>query len=517
MEYNTYYKGGLLITEDSQFSNDKYGITPELSTILQDLFFEINVNKVKSFTTKKIIKLIEQYPKCPQLKNYLAVAYQSRGERDKLNEINQQILIDHPDYLFGLFGLVTKQINENKFDEALTTLGSTLLLKDLYPDRDLFHLAEVLGYFKLVIMYYAGLGKLAEAEEVLQQMKEINKEHIDVEEAEGLLYDLRMKTSLNYLTNLNSKKKKRGINILENIPQITKPPKFNHTEINYLYANDITIEQELIHEILALPKQTLIEDLESLLKDAEFRFGHFYSLKDNKFLDFPLHAIFLLMELKSESSLPKILNFLKGDEEFLDFWLGDHITETLWQCLYKLAFNNTKALAAVLIDDNYYTFIKSTVSEALCQMALHNQHKQDEISDIYCATLNYYNASNFDEELIDKNYLGMLIGDVIDTNQKQLLPIIKELYEKDFVDTMVNGDFNYLKKAFDNLNVNYHKMDINNIFEIYENTTYNLGSNYYENEFQDWGSLEPIKADPKIGRNEPCPCGSGKKYKKCCI
>ncbi len=21
----------------------------------------------------------------------------------------------------------------------------------------------------------------------------------------------------------------------------------------------------------------------------------------------------------------------------------------------------------------------------------------------------------------------------------------------------------------------------------------------------------------KIGRNEPCPCGSGKKYKKCCI
>jgi len=21
----------------------------------------------------------------------------------------------------------------------------------------------------------------------------------------------------------------------------------------------------------------------------------------------------------------------------------------------------------------------------------------------------------------------------------------------------------------------------------------------------------------KIGRNEPCPCGSGKKYKKCCL
>jgi hypothetical protein len=25
-----------------------------------------------------------------------------------------------------------------------------------------------------------------------------------------------------------------------------------------------------------------------------------------------------------------------------------------------------------------------------------------------------------------------------------------------------------------------------------------------------------VRAEPKIGRNEPCPCGSGKKYKKCC-
>ena len=27
----------------------------------------------------------------------------------------------------------------------------------------------------------------------------------------------------------------------------------------------------------------------------------------------------------------------------------------------------------------------------------------------------------------------------------------------------------------------------------------------------------PFKRDiPKVGRNEPCPCGSGKKYKHCC-
>ena len=27
---------------------------------------------------------------------------------------------------------------------------------------------------------------------------------------------------------------------------------------------------------------------------------------------------------------------------------------------------------------------------------------------------------------------------------------------------------------------------------------------------------EPTVAEPRVGRNKPCPCGSGKKYKKCC-
>jgi len=30
-------------------------------------------------------------------------------------------------------------------------------------------------------------------------------------------------------------------------------------------------------------------------------------------------------------------------------------------------------------------------------------------------------------------------------------------------------------------------------------------------------NIEPVRTEPKIGRNDPCPCGSGLKYKKCCI
>jgi preprotein translocase subunit SecA len=38
-------------------------------------------------------------------------------------------------------------------------------------------------------------------------------------------------------------------------------------------------------------------------------------------------------------------------------------------------------------------------------------------------------------------------------------------------------------------------------------------------DFDDEDEYEPtiIRQEPKIGRNYPCPCGSGKKYKKCCL
>ena len=36
------------------------------------------------------------------------------------------------------------------------------------------------------------------------------------------------------------------------------------------------------------------------------------------------------------------------------------------------------------------------------------------------------------------------------------------------------------------------------------------------NEARDFSSRKPIKKGKKVGRNDPCPCGSGKKYKQCC-
>ena len=61
--------------------------------------------------------------------------------------------------------------------------------------------------------------------------------------------------------------------------------------------------------------------------------------------------------------------------------------------------------------------------------------------------------------------------------------------------------------------------------EYLENTLYSSAtvlycSNAFSQVFDIISAPKPestIPTDVKIGRNEPCPCGSGKKYKNCCM
>jgi SEC-C motif domain protein len=43
-----------------------------------------------------------------------------------------------------------------------------------------------------------------------------------------------------------------------------------------------------------------------------------------------------------------------------------------------------------------------------------------------------------------------------------------------------------------------------------------LDNRWYFTDGKIAGATTFVRAEEKIGRNDPCPCGSGKKYKKCC-
>jgi len=305
-------------------------------------------------------------------------------------------------------------------------------------------------------------------------------------------------------------------------------PKFIHSQIENLYRYGIRFPQDILTEILQLPRQELISDLELVLQDAVVRYDYFFDLEwkeENN--HFPLHAIFLLMELNATESLDKIFHFLSDDDDIMHFWIGDHITMTIWQCFYKLGFHNTVRLKEFLIKPHANTFSKISVSAALAQMALHNPERKDEIENLYHEVLHYF-AELTDPNItddIDTDYIALVICDIIDCRFSSLLPEIKELYEKSYVSLGVVGSYESVEESINSTYKYDERRGIFNIFELYQHILdtwygYNMENrnNHQNMEFpDDEFQYTPLRRSPKIGRNESCPCGSGKKYKKCCL
>ena len=512
---------GYNITTDPQFQNERCGNTPELVRQMESLYFETQDKKNKKIIDK-LTGLILKYPKSPQLKNYLSVAYSVQKKMDKAFEVNQWILAEHPDYLFAKINLANEYISKGEPEKVPQILGETMEIKALYPERDLFHLAEVTGFYKIAIRYFTAIENLELAETRFEILNEIAPEHPDTESAETFLFKLRVLKSAERMKEENAKKITPVI--CKSVPPSKKisAPQFNHPQISDLYNFGLRIPSQKLIDIIALPRTTLIQDVEKILEDAVERYDYFSDMDwDEDTHNFVIHALVLLKEINAEESLPNIFLFLEYDNEFLEFWIGDHMTETLWQCFYTLGFNNTNALKQFLLKPCVDTYVKTTVSEALLQMVLHHPEKRNEILNIFTEVLTANLNATTDDNLIDSDFLGLSISDSIDADFYELLPIIKQLYDKEYVSIGINGDYEDVEKEFrEPIKIN-NKLEVFSIVDLYENIL-NTWAGYKDDMDDepdyDYKPIEHQQAvSTKIGRNEPCPCGSGKKYKKCCL
>ena len=144
----------------------------------------------------------------------------------------------------------------------------------------------------------------------------------------------------------------------------------------------------------------------------------------------------------------------------------------------------------------------------------------------YAQLFDFFADSVPEDNVIDSDAIALIICTVIDMNLKELLPRIKELYQKQYVAEGICGDYQSVEKDIKNPLKYPEKHDLLNMAERYEKIT-TTWAGYTEEDkdidfddyvdYDDIPEIEPIRTQPKIGRNEPCPCGSGKKYKKCCM
>jgi hypothetical protein len=497
-------------------------------------------------TIKKLERLVEQYPRVPALYNYLSIAYVNHGNTVKFDKLNDLMVTRFPGYSVSRINQATRHIVNKDFDKAEEILGNSMELTAFLPNRSVFHVSEVAQFYETTVRFFLRKRQFDVAESRLELLKDISKNfnnfHNDrIKQLEDEKADIRETIRYeNYVKFQVAGARKPWVVEQE------KMPNFVHPEIQWLYENDFELPKEKIEHLLALPRITLIADLHKVLDDAMARYDFFQEndLDENQYF-FPCHAIVLLGELAAKESLPHALNLLRQDDEWTGYWFSDMVTEIFPVLFYKiLGDNDWYLLKNYLLEPNNDTFQRMAIPKAVTIAGYHHPEKRQKAIDFLEDILNdFYDNRQKYQDIIDTDLNEAIVANLIELESKASLPLIEKLFEADLLQGDMSGDLEEIKIAFstqEQREFDFAKLPT--VFELYEKMAAwhkpmpegehaalleKIAANERELEEnkrelaktkQQYEHLikQPMDVTPKVGRNEPCPCGSGKKYKKCC-
>ena len=501
------------------------GITPELRKLL-----EITIKKVlnkKRNVKDDILKLIEQYPHLPQFKNYLSTYYSYNDELEEAFKINQQIVKEHPDYFFGKINLAMEYLSKKKFEKIPEILGEAMEIKSLYPNREVFHIEEVMSFLKVAAEYFVETGNIEAAESRLKIMEDLDKDNDKTKHTAERINIYNMEKNYEKLKNLIEKARHP-----EHIPkkkyrQTTEAPSFFNPEIKLLYQNGFQIDFKIIKKLLELQRDNLIDDLKKVVTDSIVRYKYFKKIEwDDRTHSFLLHAFFLLCELKAEEALDTVLDVFRQNDKFLDYWISDLLTEYMWMVIYGLGQNKLDVLREYILEEGNYTYARTSVSEAVTQTGLNFPERRNEIIQWYYSVFNFFIEQKDNDKLIDTSLTDLMLCDVLDLKPTELEETIVKIYDAEIAGLEVVGELDKLLRDLHSKNYKVYRRKKFSLEEIYkdfsewEKRAEKQSAEIKRN--QNFDRDENTKEYPSlpeeysnIGRNEKCPCGSGLKFKKC--
>jgi DNA-binding Lrp family transcriptional regulator len=321
-------------------------------------------------------------------------------------------------------------------------------------------------------------------------------------------------------------------------------PKFNHPEVIAFYEHDLSIPQEKVSEILALPRETLIQDMEMMIDDVIERYEFFQDYPDeDKWWELPEHALWVLVELDAKESLPKVLEILNQDDEFMEFWFGDYSTENFWEILYYLGGDSLGLLRkAVMRPGDWIGRLIPCITVE--QIGIYHPERRGEMIAWLGSIMEEFSIMTDQDPALDYEVITSLVDKAASLKAKELLPVIKSLFKKEWVIEEIVGTYQMVHEEIMDPQYPPQKLQMfANITERYEDGLSWHGYRMRYDEAYKKRNTPKKKSIPrdrpyvppltpgnvlaagetykregkKVGRNDPCPCGSGRKYKKCCL
>lgn len=516
----------IVIYENEEFLDRIYNIPPEAKKHLQS-----NIptkNSRIGYQIRTLEELCGEYPRIPHFKNYLGTAMFLAGKLNDARKILHYCIDQHPDYLMGYVTLAGVDLADGNFARIPKLLGDTMHI-DHFCGRNEFHMSEIMSYYRVAVTYFCAIDDYENAMERLSILRNIDQSHPDnlrAEKAMGIFGEdiQRLLTDENVLSELNDLPANKGI---------INPPDLTHQELFELFDCTYDFSSKKLTEFLNLPRESLIRDLEKILLDSKTRFWYFYENHSDDPDDsserpvFPAMTLLMLAELESERSLPVILDILSQSDLLLTFWF-EELDDFHWRfILERIGRNQLDLLYEMVCSPDYPVYFKAAVTEIVVNTGLLHREKRLRIIRWFKDVLRAY-LNDRDSE---SEFLSYVILSCNVLGAHELLPLIKKCYQKKTIDKDIAGSFAEVKKSIKTVNIQTPETGYVSIFEILDDLTDEYGYGIDEKlldspasdipppPFFDLDKPTPpiFRTEKKIGRNDPCPCGSGKKYKKCCL
>lgn len=103
---------------------------------------------------KRLLDNIQKWPKARIFHNQLTTFYSQSGDDTKLDAALENMARLFPNYLFGKLALAQRLIAHRKLEEVPALFGQQFSLKAIYPERDTFHISEMVAFHTLMCLYF---------------------------------------------------------------------------------------------------------------------------------------------------------------------------------------------------------------------------------------------------------------------------------------------------------------------------------------------------------------------------
>ncbi len=138
---------------DNPIDDDEVGKLPtDVQDKLEKIYYKLHTNPQDCI--KSLESLIKEYP-LPRIYNYLSAAYVGAGKIAKANDIIKENYQKNPSYLFALLNYAELLIKAANYDEVEKIFNHKFDLKLLYPERNVFHITEVVSFFGVTGLYFS--------------------------------------------------------------------------------------------------------------------------------------------------------------------------------------------------------------------------------------------------------------------------------------------------------------------------------------------------------------------------